>query len=59
MASMDNIALLELIPKIGLKTQDVDFLREGLNILAEAVMDTEISDCRRCQGYRQTLGTGL
>jgi putative transposase len=29
MASMDKIALLELICKIGLEDGDIDFLREG------------------------------
>jgi putative transposase len=43
MASMDKIALLELIRKIGLEDGDVDFLREGLKVLAEAVMDAEVS----------------
>jgi transposase-like protein len=40
---MDKIALLELIRKIGLEDGDVDFLREGLKVLAEAVMDAEVS----------------
>ena len=43
MASMDKIALLELIRKIGLEDGDIDFLREGLKVLAEAVMDAEVS----------------
>ena len=43
MASMDTIALLELIRKIGLEDGDIDFLREGLKVLAEAVMDAEVS----------------
>ncbi len=43
MASMDKIALLELIRKIGLEDGDIDFLREGLKMLAEAVMDAEVS----------------
>lgn len=40
---MDKMALLELIRKIGLEDGDVDFLREGLRVLAEAVMDVEVS----------------
>jgi putative transposase len=43
MASTDKIALLELIRKIGLEDGDVDFLREGLKVPAEAVMDAEVS----------------
>ena len=43
MASMDKIALLELIRKIGLDG-DVDFLREGLKVLTQAIMEAEVSE---------------
>ena len=38
MASTDKIALLELIRKIGLEDGDVDFLKEGLRVLTQAVI---------------------
>lgn len=43
MASMDKIALLNWFRKICVEEGDVDFLREGLKVLAEAVMDAEVS----------------
>jgi transposase-like protein len=42
MASIDKFTLLALIRKVGLEG-DVDFLREGLKVLAEALMDAEVS----------------
>ncbi|GMA56985.1 hypothetical protein C7445_1462 [Alicyclobacillus sacchari] len=43
MASTDKIALLELIRKIGLDDGDVDFLKEGLRVLTQAVIEAEVS----------------
>lgn len=43
MASMNKIALLEFIRKIGLENGDLDFLREGLKILTEAIMEADVS----------------
>jgi len=42
MASIDKFTLLDLIRKVGMEG-DVDFLREGLKVLAEALMDAEVS----------------
>ncbi|GMA49916.1 hypothetical protein GCM10025857_12730 [Alicyclobacillus contaminans] len=54
MASMDKIALLELIRKIGLEDGGVDFLREGLKVLAEAVMDAEVSQLRGAERFERS-----
>ncbi|MCL6453328.1 MAG: hypothetical protein K6T78_06810 [Alicyclobacillus sp.] len=43
MASTDKMALLELIRKIGFEDGDVDFLKEGLKVLAQAMMAAEVS----------------
>jgi transposase-like protein len=54
MAYTDKIALLDLIRKIGLEDGDVDFLREGLKILTQAVMDVEVSSLIGAQRYERS-----
>ncbi len=54
MAYMDKIALLDLIRKIGLEEGDVDFLKEGLKILTQAVMDVEVSSLIGAQRYERS-----
>ncbi|WP_243015120.1 IS256 family transposase [Brevibacillus borstelensis] len=53
MASIDKFTLLELIRKVGLEG-DVDFLREGLKVLAEAVMDVEVSQQIGAERFERT-----
>ena len=54
MASMDKMALLELIRKIGLENGDVDFLKEGLKVLTQAVMEAEVSTVVGAERYERT-----
>jgi putative transposase len=54
MASRDKIALLELIRKIGLEDGDVDFLKEGLRVLTQAVMETEVSSLIGAERYERS-----
>ncbi|WEH12048.1 IS256 family transposase [Alicyclobacillus fastidiosus] len=54
MAYMDKIALLDLIRKIGLEDGDVDFLKEGLKILTQAVMDVEVSSLIGAERYERS-----
>ncbi|WP_206920265.1 transposase, partial [Alicyclobacillus suci] len=54
MAYTDKIALLELIRKIGLEDGDVDFLKEGLRVLTQAVMDAEVSSLIGAERYERT-----
>uniref|UniRef100_UPI000A974611 transposase n=1 Tax=Alicyclobacillus acidiphilus TaxID=182455 RepID=UPI000A974611 len=54
MASRDKIALLELIRKIGLEDGDVDFLKEGLKVLTQAVMEAEVSSLIGAERYERS-----
>ncbi|WP_311794911.1 transposase, partial [Alicyclobacillus acidiphilus] len=54
MASTDKIALLELIRKIGLEDGDVDFLKEGLRVLTQAVMEAEVSSLIGAERYERS-----
>ena len=54
MASTDKIALLELIRKIGLEDGNVDFLKEGLRVLTQAVMEAEVSSLIGAERYERS-----
>ncbi|WP_206920176.1 IS256 family transposase, partial [Alicyclobacillus suci] len=54
MAYTDKIALLELIRKIGLEDGDVDFLKEGLRVLTQAVMEAEVSSLIGAERYERS-----
>ncbi len=53
MASIDKFTLLELIRKAGMEG-DIDFLREGLKVLTEAVMDVEVSQQIGAERFERT-----
>lgn len=53
---MDKIALLNWFRKICVEEGDVDFLREGLKVLAEAVMGAEVSQLIGAGRFERTPG---
>jgi transposase-like protein len=55
MASMDKIAILNFIRKIGLDG-DVDFLRERLKLLTQAIMGAEVSELVGAERFEPLKG---
>jgi len=49
----DRMALLDLLRKSGME-KDVDFLREGVKVLAEALMELEVSEKTGAVRYERT-----
>ncbi|GMA50346.1 hypothetical protein GCM10025857_17030 [Alicyclobacillus contaminans] len=50
---------MELIRKIGLEGGDIDFLREGLKVLTEAVMDAEVSQLSVLNALNEAISAGI
>jgi putative transposase len=53
MADETRMPVLDLLRKAGME-QDVDFLREGVRVLAEAVMEAEVTQHLRAAPYERT-----
>ena len=53
MATFNSMALLELLHKSGMD-QEVDFLREALRILVQALMEAEVSSQIGAEKYERS-----
>jgi putative transposase len=51
--AFNRMSLLDLIHKSGVKG-DMDFLREGLKVLAEAIMELEVSSMTGAERYERS-----